>query len=50
MDPHQRLLLEVGYEALAVSGQTKGSLMGSDIGVFLGFATVSDWALRQVPC
>ena len=47
MDPHQRLLLEAGFGALAVSGQSKASLMGSEVGVFLGFATVSDWGLRQ---
>ena len=48
MDPHQRLLLEACYEALAVCGHTKASLMGSDIGVFLGFVTSSEWGLRQV--
>ena len=43
MDPHQRLLLEVGYAALAQSGRDKSSLMGSQVGVFVGIAN-TDWA------
>ncbi|MEC7098476.1 MAG: polyketide synthase, partial [Candidatus Thermoplasmatota archaeon] len=42
MDPHQRLVLETGYQALAQSGHDKASLMGSDVGVFVGIAR-SDW-------
>ncbi|CAM9878889.1 unnamed protein product, partial [Chrysoparadoxa australica] len=36
MDPQQRLMLEVGYEALHHVGYTKQSLAGSDTGVFVG--------------
>ena len=47
MDPHQRLLMEVGYQALAGAGHDKTSLMGSLTGVFLGFCHVLDWAFVQ---
>ncbi|EWM19998.1 beta-ketoacyl synthase [Nannochloropsis gaditana] len=42
MDPQQRLLLEVGYTALYVAGESKGSLLQSSTGVFVGIST-NDW-------
>ncbi|CAE8658061.1 unnamed protein product, partial [Polarella glacialis] len=36
MDPHQRVVLEVGYEALRKAGYVKGKLMNSLGGVYLG--------------
>eukprot|EP00930_Biecheleria_cincta_P098875 TRINITY_DN9052_c0_g2_i1.p1 TRINITY_DN9052_c0_g2~~TRINITY_DN9052_c0_g2_i1.p1 ORF type:complete len:1203 (+),score=231.24 TRINITY_DN9052_c0_g2_i1:243-3611(+) len=36
MDPHQRVVLEVGYETLHRAGYTKGKLMNSLGGVYLG--------------
>mmetsp|Transcript_72973 Transcript_72973/g.171033 ORF Transcript_72973/g.171033 Transcript_72973/m.171033 type:complete len:756 (+) Transcript_72973:37-2304(+) len=36
MDPHQRVVLEVGYEALHAAGYTKGKLMNKIGGVYLG--------------
>jgi len=47
MDPHQRLLLEVEFEALAMAGYTKDELMGKNTGLFLGFCSSSDWVSRQ---
>ena len=43
MDPHQRLLLEVSYSALVLSGHTREMLMGSSVGVFVGTMTEGDW-------
>ena len=39
MDPQQRMLLELGYEVLARDGFCRATLLGSDIGVFLGSTT-----------
>jgi acyl transferase domain-containing protein len=42
MDPQQRLILEVGYEALNHAAYHKGTLLKKAIGVFVGQATY-DW-------
>lgn len=39
IDPQQRQVLEVSYEALAFAGHSKPSLRKSDIGVFVGCCT-----------
>jgi acyl transferase domain-containing protein/NAD(P)-dependent dehydrogenase (short-subunit alcohol dehydrogenase family) len=44
MDPHQRLLLEVAYEAFCLAGYDKKRLRGSSTGVFVGVAN-QDWTL-----
>eukprot|EP00965_Chrysotila_dentata_P096594 3192026-Pleurochrysis_carterae.AAC.1 len=36
MDPQQRLMLEHGYAALHAHGETKASLLGAKVGVFVG--------------
>ena len=46
MDPQQRLVLEVAYEALHGAGARRASLLGDDAGVFLGIER-PDWALLQ---
>ena len=47
IDPHHRVLLEVGYSALYDGGyESKGDLMGTHVGVFLGFATSSEWGFK----
>ena len=40
MDPQQRRLLEVGYEALHASGFTRASLMETTVGNFVGIMSV----------
>jgi acyl transferase domain-containing protein len=48
LDPQQRLVLEVGWEALEHAGQAPAKLSGSQTGVFIGVST-SDYgeAVRQ---
>jgi acyl transferase domain-containing protein/SAM-dependent methyltransferase/acyl carrier protein len=43
MDPQQRLILEVGWEALEHAGQAPDQLNGSRTGVFMGIST-TDYA------
>lgn len=45
MDPQQRLVLQVAWEALEDAGQSTDRLAGSPTGVFIGVAT-HDYALR----
>ncbi|WP_225830134.1 type I polyketide synthase [Streptomyces sp. NK08204] len=47
MDPHQRLTLEVAWEALENAGQAPSGLAGSRTGVFMGVAT-SDYVTAQI--
>lgn len=39
LDPQQRMLLEVGYDALHRSGYTRETLAGRSVGVFVGATT-----------
>merc|ERR1711871_1527676 len=39
MDPQQRLLLEDGYTSLHVGHLPRGSLLGSNIAVYLGYSS-----------
>lgn len=43
IDPQQRMLLEVSWEAIEDSGRAPASLRGTDVGVFVGIASV-DWS------
>ncbi|CAE8714194.1 unnamed protein product [Polarella glacialis] len=44
MDPQQRVVLEVGYEALFSAGYKKGRIMNSLGGMYLGYGTAApDW-------
>ncbi|KAF8821373.1 putative type I fatty acid synthase, partial [Cardiosporidium cionae] len=49
MDPQQRLMLEVTYEAIVNSGFTKEGVNGQEFGVFLG-SSCCDWQMIEVPC
>lgn len=48
MDPHQRVVLEVGYEALHRAGYKKGKLMNSLGGVYLGSSMTIFGSVSQV--
>ena len=49
MDPHQRMLLEVAWQALEDAGEAGGSLAGTNAGVWLGLgAQNSDYAWWQL--
>lgn len=45
IDPQQRLLLEVSYEALENAGVPKESIVGQNVGVFVG-GSFSDYSLH----
>ena len=46
MDPHQRLVLEVGYQALHTCGWRRRTLNGKALGHFLGMSK-ADWSRFQ---
>eukprot|EP00656_Telonema_subtile_P055640 TRINITY_DN8675_c0_g1_i4.p1 TRINITY_DN8675_c0_g1~~TRINITY_DN8675_c0_g1_i4.p1 ORF type:complete len:1250 (+),score=219.87 TRINITY_DN8675_c0_g1_i4:292-4041(+) len=46
-DPSHRVLLQQVYGAVASAGHSKGALLGSATGMFLGICNVSDWGNVQ---
>jgi len=46
MDPHQRLILEVGYTALHAMGQRKNTLVNMSCGVYVGCGN-TEWNLAD---
>ncbi|PTV59197.1 hybrid non-ribosomal peptide synthetase/type I polyketide synthase [Acinetobacter seifertii] len=46
MDPHQRLILSTGFEALHQLGYSRRDLKGKNIGVFVGVSN-QDWMVTQ---
>ncbi|RUT68620.1 SDR family NAD(P)-dependent oxidoreductase [Flavobacterium cupreum] len=46
LDPQERILLEVAYEALEDAGMTLEDLKGSDTGVFVGGFTFDNYLLK----
>ncbi|KAJ8599503.1 hypothetical protein CTAYLR_007317 [Chrysophaeum taylorii] len=46
MDPQQRVLLEVGYEALRATGATRASLSDANVGTFTG---IMNYDSKEVP-
>ena len=47
MDPQQRLVLEVSWEALERAGQAPDRLSGSQAGVFVGVSSIDYWQLAK---
>nr|VFJ72078.1 MAG: Acyl transferase domain-containing protein [Candidatus Kentron sp. FW] len=47
MDPHQRLLLEVAWEALEDAGQAPTELVGRAVGVFFGMSGLTGYAAAK---
>lgn len=46
MDPHQRLMLQTGYQAFHNLGYSKSDLKGANIGVFVGVSN-QDWMVTK---
>ncbi len=49
IDPQQRMLLEVAWEALEDAGEVPKSLAGSDTGVYIGGFTLDSMVLQMSP-
>nr|VFK24448.1 MAG: Acyl transferase domain-containing protein [Candidatus Kentron sp. MB] len=48
LDPQQRLLLELVWEGLEDAGQAPGRLVGTSVGVFIGCASATEYALATI--